>query len=231
MTPVRRILPFLLLLAPWLGACAQTETAPQPGEQAEPQARDPSGETPRPMRVTTIAEGLEHPWSVAILPGGGFLVTERPGRLRRIAPDGTVSAPIARVPDVFAEGQGGLLDVVLAPDFAATRRIYLSYAEPGPDGTAGTAVAHAILEGDALTGVTPIYRQAPKLDGDMHFGSRLAFDRDGHLFVSQGERNRRAMAQDLSVLQGKLVRLQADGDVPADNPFAGRDVARPGIWS
>jgi glucose/arabinose dehydrogenase len=165
------------------------------------------------------------------LPDGGFLVTERPGRLRRISATGAVSAPLDGVPDVWAQGQGGLLDVVLAPDFASSRRIYLSYAEPGPDDTAGTAVAMATLGETALADVKVIYRQAPKLHGPNHFGSRIAFDNAGHVFISQGERNDRPTAQKLDMLQGKLARLNLDGSIPADNPFVGRKGARPEIWS
>lgn len=183
------------------------------------------------IRVTEIATGLEHPWSVAFLPDGGFLVTERPGRLRRIDAKGALSAPIAGVPAVWAQGQGGLLDVALAPDFATSKRIYLSYAEAGDNGTAGTAVARAILGEGTLTDVEVIYRQQPKLSGGNHFGSRLAFDTTGHIFISQGERNDRPTAQKLDMLQGKLVRLHLDGRVPRDNPFAGRKDARPEIWS
>ena len=183
------------------------------------------------VRVATIASGLEHPWSVALLPDDGFLVTERPGRLRRISADGTLSEPLAGVPKVFAEGQGGLLDVVLAPDFATSKRIYLSYAEPGEGGTAGTAVAIATLGSDALVNVKVIYRQQPKLEGPNHFGSRIVFDDAGHVFISQGERNDRPTAQKLDMLQGKLVRLHLDGRVPHDNPFVGRRDARPEIWS
>jgi len=124
-----------------------------------------------------------------------------------------------------------LLDVVLAPDFARSHVIYLSYAEAGDDGTAGTAVARATLGADALTDVHRIYQQQPKLEGPNHFGSRLAFDRSGHLFVSQGERNQRPLAQQLDKLQGKLVRINADGSIPRDNPFAGRRDARGEIWS
>lgn len=181
--------------------------------------------------VTRIARGLVHPWALALLPDGRFLVTERPGRLRIVGRDGRVSAPLAGVPAVFAEGQGGLLDVALAPDFARSRRIYFTFAEPGPGGTAGTAAAYATLGDAGLSGVHVIYRQQPKLDGGNHFGSRLAFDRNGHVFISQGERFRRMAAQDLSVLQGKLVRLNLDGSVPRDNPFVGRADARPEIWS
>ena len=192
----------------------------------------PAAATPSPaLRVSEVAGGLEHPWAVALLPDGGFLVTERPGRLRRIDAGGTVSPPYTGVPAVFAQGQGGLLDVVLAPDFATSRRIYLSYAEPGEGGTAGTAVALATLGEGALTDVRVVYRQEPKLVGPNHFGSRLAFDASGHLFISQGERNDRPTAQKLDMLQGKLVRLHRDGRVPRDNPFVGRQGARPEIFS
>lgn len=183
------------------------------------------------VRVDTIASGLDHPWSVALLADGSFLVTERPGRLRRISAGGAISAPLSGVPEVQASGQGGLLDVVLAPDFSNSRRIYLSYAEPGPGGSAGTAVAMATLGSDALSDVHRIYQQQPKLQGANHFGSRLAFDGQGHVFISQGERNQKELAQALDKLQGKLVRLDLDGGVPADNPFVGRDGARPEIWS
>jgi glucose/arabinose dehydrogenase len=132
---------------------------------------------------------------------------------------------------VFAQGQGGLLDVVLAPDFASSKKIWLSYAEPGDDGTAGTAVATATLGDDALSDVRVVYRQQPKLSGGNHFGSRIVFDGQGHVFISQGERNDRPTAQKLDMLQGKLVRLNLDGSVPRDNPFVGRKDARPEIFS
>ena len=124
-----------------------------------------------------------------------------------------------------------MLDVVLDPDFARNRRIWLSFAEPGEGDTAGTAVATATLGDAALTDVGVIYRQLPKLEGGNHFGSRIAFDGKGHVFISQGERNERAMAQDLEVLQGKLVRLNLDGTQPADNPFASGVGVRKAIWS
>ena len=183
------------------------------------------------VRIATIASGLEHPWAVALLPDGTFLVTERPGRVRRISADGAISGPLKGVPKVFARGQGGLLDVALSPDFATSRRIYLSYAEPGEGDTAGTAVAIATLGDAALSDVKVIYRQQPKLEGENHFGSRFAFDNTGHVFISQGERNERPTAQKLDMLQGKLVRLNLDGSVPRDNPFVGRKDARPEIWS
>ena len=207
------------------GACARP--APAAGTAAPQTEASKAGE----LRIETVATGLEHPWAVALLPDGGFLVTERPGRLRRISADGQVSAPLAGVPAVFAEGQGGLLDVVLDPGFAGNQRIWLSYAEPGEDGTAGTAAATATLGDAGLSDLRVLYRQAPKLEGPNHFGSRIAFDGDGHVFISQGERNRKELAQQLDKLQGKLVRSNLDGSIPADNPFVGRKDARPEIFS
>ncbi|RMH86785.1 PQQ-dependent sugar dehydrogenase [Pseudomonas sp. AOB-7] len=185
------------------------------------------------LQIETVAEGLANPWGLAFLPDGqGYLVTERPGRLRRIAPDGALSAPLGGVPEVFAVGQGGLLDVVLSPDFAADRLVYLSYAEAG-DGAAGTAVGRGRLSADAtaLEGFEVIFRQQPKLSSGTHFGSRLVFDRDGHLFIALGDNNQRPTAQALDKLQGKLVRIHPDGRIPADNPFVGRAGARAEIWS
>lgn len=209
-----------------MSACAQS---PSPLAGAPAAAKQSPQSAKRPMRV--IATGLEHPWSVALLPDGSFLVTERPGRLRRVAADGTLSAPIDGVPEVFAEGQGGLLDVVLDPDFASNQRIWLSFAEPGDGDTAGTAVATATLGMDALKDLHVIYRQVPKLEGPNHFGSRIAFDGKGHVFISQGERNQKDLAQDLEVLQGKLIRLNLDGSQPRDNPFAAGPGVRKAIWS
>ena len=232
MTALNRGL-LVLALSAALIACQQdgkaqaAAAAPAPSQQATPEVGSEAG----PVKVTEIASGLEHPWAVALLPDGGFLVTERPGRLRRVGADGAISAPIAGVPEVWAKGQGGLLDVVLAPDFASSKRIYLSYAEPGADGSAGTAVASAILGDAALSQLKVIYQQQPKLVGPNHFGSRLAFDKNGHIFISQGERQQRMASQELDKLQGKLVRLNLDGSVPADNPFVGRNDARPEIWS
>ena len=225
---MRNMIPssFCIAMTLALGACAQ----PTPSDAATPMPptqATASGE----MRIETIASGLEHPWAVALLPEGGYLVSERAGRLRRIAADGSLSAPIAGVPAVFAQGQGGLLDVVPDPQYASNKRIWLSFAEPGDGGTAGTAVATATLGTDALTDVRVVYRQVPKLEGGMHFGSRIAFDGKGHVFISQGERNQKALAQDLDVLQGKLVRLNLDGTQPTDNPFANGVGVRKAIWS
>ena len=224
----------LVLCVAGLAACGKSGHK----AAATPSARTAADAAPRPMdsqagqiQVRELVTGLRHPWGLALLPDGGFLVTERVGHLRRVGADGRISAPLAGVPAVYARGQGGLLDVVLAPDFAQSQRIYLSYAEPGEGILAGTAVASAVLGEAGLSEVKVIYRQEPKVDTENHFGSRLAFDGQGHLFVSQGERTLRPMAQELDKLQGKLVRLNADGSIPADNPFVGQDGARPEIWS
>jgi glucose/arabinose dehydrogenase len=187
------------------------------------------------LEVTTMTKGLEHPWALAFLPDRqGMLVTERPGNLRVVSVDGKLSAPLSGVPKVWAKGQGGLLDVVLSPDFKQDRTVYLSYAEGGGEGDkAGTAVGRGRLSDDltALKDFKVIFRQEPKLSVGNHFGSRLVFDRDGYLFITLGENNDRPTAQDLDKLQGKVVRIYPDGKVPDDNPFVGQAGVRPEIWS
>lgn len=187
------------------------------------------------LEVTPIAKGLDHPWALAFLPDRqGMLVTERPGNLRVVSADGKLSAPLSGVPEVWAKGQGGLLDVVLSPDFKQDRTVYLSYAEGGGAGDkAGTAVGRGQLSEDlrAINNFKVIFRQEPKLSVGNHFGSRLVFDRDGYLFITLGENNDRETAQDLDKLQGKVVRIYPDGKVPDDNPFVGQAGVRPEIWS
>ena len=187
------------------------------------------------LQLTEVADGLEHPWALAFLPEGqGYLISERPGRLRLLDAQGRLHPPLGGVPAVFARGQGGLLDIALSPSFATDRLVYLSYAEADDEGQrAGTAVGRGRLKEDlsALEGFRVIFRQLPKLSEGIHFGSRMAFGTDGQLYVSLGENNQRATAQQLDKLQGKLVRLQPGGGVPADNPFVGREGIRPEIWS
>jgi glucose/arabinose dehydrogenase len=215
---ISRSLAPMLLAAAAAGAC-----------QDAPQAAA-TGETK--VAVTTVAKGLEHPWSLAFLPDGRMLVTERDGTLRYVTREGALSDPVAGVPAVHAEGQGGLLDVALDPAFGENAVIYLSYAEPAPDGTNGTAVARARLDGGRLAGLEVIFRQQPKFRGHHHFGSRLVFARDGRLFVTTGERNsERDRSQDLGTHLGKVIRILPSGEVPADNPFVGRGGALPEIWS
>jgi glucose/arabinose dehydrogenase len=188
-------------------------------------------EVPLPARATDVAVGLEHPWGLAVLPDGRFLVTERPGRLRLVGRDGELSAPLAGVPRVLARGQGGLLDVALSPTFAQDRLVYLSFAEPGGAG-GGTAVARGRLGERGLEDTQVIWRQEPKVNGNNHWGSRLVWRPDGTLFVTLGDRYHHSeRAQDLTTTIGKIVRLNADGSIPADNPFVGRGDARPEIWS
>ena len=171
-----------------LAACkpAQDAAAPASTPAAASEPAQTFATEKGEARLSVIARGLAHPWALAPLPDGGFLVTERGGALRRVSADGDVSAPLAGVPDVSARGQGGLLDVVLAPDFAQSRRIYLSYAEPGEDGLAGTSAAYATLGEAGLEDVTVFYRQEPKVNAENHYGSRFAFDGQGHVFISQG---------------------------------------------
>lgn len=193
------------------------------------------------IRVETVAEGLEHPWGLAFLPDGSFLVTERPGRLRIVTAEGKVKDAIYGVPEVDARSQGGLLDVALDPDFAENRFVYLTYSEKGEDGTNGTAVARGRLTeslSPQLRDVEVIFRQKPKEKSTNHFGSRLVFDREGHLFVTLGERQKeafRGQAQELSSDLGKIVRIWPDGSIPEDNPFVGPEYkeqgALPEIWS
>ncbi|MCC6923987.1 MAG: PQQ-dependent sugar dehydrogenase, partial [Nitrosomonas sp.] len=168
--------------------------------------------------VKLVARGLFHPWGMAFLPDGRMLVTERIGRLRIVNPDGQIADPVKGVPAVFAEQQGGLLDVALDPNFATNRLIYLSYAESA--GTAAsTAVARAELDGNALKHLKVIFRQEPKTVGAQHFGSRLAFAPDGNLFITLGDRgNQMEEAQNTANHIGTIIRIRPDGSIPDDNP-------------
>jgi aldose sugar dehydrogenase len=188
------------------------------------------------IKVEEIATGLDHPWSVQFLPDGRILVTERPGRMRLISKDGKLSAPISGMPDVVHGGQAGLLDVLLAQDFATSGLIYVSFSEPRGNFQNGTTVARfqLKLEGDSgtLSGGTSIFRQQPAIAGRHHFGSRLVWAKDGTLFITLGERaTEMESAQDLGTHLGKVIRVNADGSIPKDNPFVGKDGARPEIWS
>ncbi|HEY0159914.1 MAG TPA: PQQ-dependent sugar dehydrogenase [Thermoanaerobaculia bacterium] len=208
--------------------CAQ---APQPPAREGQRSSQPKS-TAAPGKATTVARGLEHPWGLAFLPDGRMLVTERPGRLRIVAKNGTLSAPVKGVPRVYAAGQGGLLDVVLDPQFAQNQIIYLSYSERNDEDLAGTAVARGRFTDAGLQDVQVIYRQQPKVSGAGHFGSRIVFRRDGTLFITQGDRMRYSeQAQDLASGLGKVVRVNRDGSIPKDNPFVSRKGARPEIWS
>jgi glucose/arabinose dehydrogenase len=220
--------------------CASVETraanAPnqRPAFQGQTRACAITSDTAS-FTVDVVAGGLVHPWSVEPLPDSGFLVTEKPGRMRHISASGTVGPAITGVPPVVARDQGGLLDIALSPSFATDRTIFWSYSEPRQGGNA-TSVARGVLSADnrSLSQVNVIFRSLPVYDNGYHFGSRLAFAPDGKLLVTIGERSDTPMrkhAQQLDGHLGKTVRINADGSVPDDNPFAGRDGARPEIWT
>ena len=240
---------FMLALAAACGANGQDEaparagapleTRPANGADQQPafpgQTRAPGVRTEAALEHTVVASGLEHPWGLARLPDDRWLVTERPGRLRIITAAGEVGEPISGLPRVDARGQGGLLDVIIGPAFAADRLIYWSYAEPRDGGNA-TSVARGRLSDDGarVEAVQVIFRALPVYDGDKHFGSSLAFGPDGKLFITLGERSdapMRPQAQDLGSHMGKTIRINADGSIPQDNPFVGRAGALPEIWS
>ena len=185
--------------------------------------------------VTVVARGLQKPWSVEPLPGGDLLVTEKAGRLRIVSAAGQIGEPISGLPAVDGGGQGGLLDVALSPSFATDRTIFWSFTEPR-DGGNGTSVARGTLSADrkSLSNVRVIFRALPAYQNNMHYGSRLAFAPDGTLYITTGERSDRQMrryAQQLDSHLGKVLRINADGSVPRDNPFVGQANAQPEIWS
>ncbi|MDC9810225.1 MULTISPECIES: PQQ-dependent sugar dehydrogenase [Rhizobium] len=183
------------------------------------------------VRVDKLADGLEHPWAVEILPDGAYLVTERPGRMRIIR-DGKVSDPIAGVPKVSARGQGGLMDVALAPDFAKSRRLYFTAAIANRQGS-GTEAFSATLSADEkrLDAVTPVFTMQRFTSGNIQYGSRIAIAPDGSLFISVGDRGDRDRSQDWRDDAGSIIHINADGSIPADNPFKDGGKALPEIWS
>lgn len=255
---IRLILPALLLAAgagpaAYTSQTPQTTTAPAPAAHAGVDQRPPNGATQTPafagqtdapevkknvaFDVVTVAEGLDKPWGLAILPSGKMLVTEKPGRLRVVATDGTLSPAVTGLPLVDPRGQGGLLDVLLDRQFASNGLIYWSYSEPRENQMNNTAVARGRFVDGAeprVENVQVIYHQAPSMNSPLHFGGRLVWHRDGTLFITQGDRSitpGRMQAQNMDSLIGKIVRINADGTIPKDNPFVGKDGVRPEIWS
>jgi len=208
-------------------ALAAGAAAPVHAMAARPEVVQSERET---FRLVVLAEGLEHPWALALLPDGEILISERPGRLRLWRGGALQPEPLDGVPRVAATGQGGLLDIALDPDFASNRLVYFSYAGAGPGG-AGTEVARARLGKGGIEDWTPILAVRPKSGGGRHFGSRLVFGRDGLLYVTAGERGQRQRAQDLGDMAGSVLRIAPDGSVPADNPFVGQAGAAPEIYS
>jgi glucose/arabinose dehydrogenase len=206
---------------------------------SEGRADEPELTIHEPVRVTdsaahsveTICEGLRSPWGLAFLPDGRILVTERPGQLRIVEKGELRSDPVLGAPDVVYEGQGGLLDIELHPDFEANGLLYLAYTVPDGDGSLMTRISRFHFEGDALTDKTIVFPGFPGSHKAKHFGSRIRFLPDGTMLFTLGERGEGRRAQDLQDLNGKTLRLNDDGSVPDDNPFVGRDDARPEIYS
>ena len=200
------------------------------------QTRAPEEKLGVEFQIETLASGLNHPWSLAFLPGGGKLISERAGTLRILNTDGKLSPPVTGLPAVYVKANGGLLDVALDPNYAKNGLIYWTYAEPREGGNGTTAARAKLVLGDAprLEDVQVIWRQTPTLDSSLHFGSRLVFARDGTLFITTGERSileGRVQAQRLDGTLGKVIRIKPDGSIPADNPYVGDRQAKPEIWS
>jgi glucose/arabinose dehydrogenase len=222
------------------GQAAETREANAPDQQpafdGQTRAAEPA-EKPQ-IAVEVVAEGLPHVWAMEFLPDGRMLVTTKEGAMHIVSnDDGEAGAAIEGVPEVMSDGQGGLLDVALAPDFETSGRIYFSFSEPREGGN-GTSVASARLveegENASLQDVSVIFRQMPTYDGDKHFGSRLVFGREGELYVTVGERSDRETrvgAQDLGSGFGKVFRIDAEGKALSGNPFANEGGALPEIWS
>jgi aldose sugar dehydrogenase len=244
------ILAAALTLSAFTSASAQQAPAATGGVDPRPpnatgqkpafagQTRAPERKSNVAFDVVTVAEGLQNPWGMAFLPGGKILVTEKPGRLRIVGSDGKLSEPVAGLPAVDARGQGGLLDVTVDPRFAANRLIYWSYAEPRDGGMNNSAVARGRLMDDAaaprVEDVQVIFHQTPSMVSTLHFGGRLVWGRDGTLFITLGDRSiteGRMQAQRMDGLLGKIVRVNADGSVPKDNPFVGKPDVPGEIWS
>ncbi len=232
------VVSFLALVA---GAIHATGSAPgSPAQERTFASGGPGGYAPvvvagrieaggEVFRILRLAEGLEYPWSLAFLPGGGYLVAERPGRLLRLEPDGT-RAVVSGLPPVRASGQGGLLDLALHPDFGRTGLVYWTYAAPGPGG-ASTALARGRLEGTTLSDVRVLWTMGRRTNPGVHFGSRIRFGADGMLYLATGDRGEQGRARDPGDAAGKVLRLAPDGTAPADNPFRGRPGHLPELYS
>lgn len=226
----RTTLGWLLVLAGATAAAACGGSSGDAPAAAGPSPAPAPAPAPATPTATTFTDGLSSPWGMAFLPDGRLLVTLKGGSLLIVSADGrSVSAPVSGTPAVNPGGQGGLLDVAIDPDFTTTPWVYLSYAEDGSGGS-GTAVARGQLVGNALQNVQVIFRQAPKVSGGGHYGSRLVFRSDKTLFVTLGERQQGAPAQDLSGHLGKVVRINRDGSLPSGNPDFGAG-SRPELWS
>ncbi|MEZ5657805.1 MAG: PQQ-dependent sugar dehydrogenase [Burkholderiaceae bacterium] len=217
---------------------AETASPPRDGapDTADGQKRESPSESTTPptserIRVVTVTDRLESPWSMVFLPDGSMLVAEKSGRLVPVAPDGSIGKPVRGVPKVNPRSQGGLLDLALSPTFATDNLIYYSYAEPLKDGTSRTTIARSTLKDGRFTTVRKIYRQHPSVAEGIHYGSRLSFGPDGKLYVTLGERSHPDAAQRLNNGLGKVVRIEPDGAIPKDNPFVGQPKTNEAIFT
>ncbi|MFN3556814.1 MAG: PQQ-dependent sugar dehydrogenase [Bacteroidales bacterium] len=182
------------------------------------------------IRIDTLATGLQNPWGLEFLPDGRILIAERPGRLRIFQDGQLLPAAVEGLPAIWAHGQGGLLDVVMHPDYQSNQWLYLAYAAPGPGG-GNTTIGRGRLEGNQWVDFQQIFQGQPLTSSGAHFGSRIVFDNDNYLFTTIGDRGVMQSSQDLSNHNGTVIRLYDDGSIPADNPFVGTPGARPEIWS
>ncbi len=215
----------LPILALFLTASA-CQSQVLPGQSADEVATDAGN-----VEVLDVVGGLQNPWGMAFLPDGRLLVTERAGRLRIVSTEGELSPEVKGAPKAYVQGQGGYLDVALDPDFATNSHVWLSYSRPGPGSSSATALGRATMQGDSLAGWEDVFTQTPWFSNGLHFGGRIGFSPEGHVFLTLGERFQFDPAQDLMDHMGTVVRLNRDGSVPADNPFVGREDALPEIYS
>jgi glucose/arabinose dehydrogenase len=237
--------PLILIVSTILGVASAHAAQPVPqGERNVPefepafpeQTRAPASDSGVTVVAETFAKPLEHPWGIDLLPDGGYLVTERPGRLRVVSESGEISAPVAGIPEVLAAGQGGLLDVAVGPTFASDRMIYWSYARPLEGEKSVTVATRGRLseDGSSVTDVADIFVQEPPSPTPAHYGSRIVFDGEGHVFITTGDHfteAERVLAQDPGTTYGKVIRVNPDGSIPADNPLVDRDGAIDSVWT
>lgn len=226
-----RLVPLALLAAASIACTGETSAegqAGQPQGKYQAGAQAPTSDA-RPFQVTPVTD-FEAPWAMTFLPDGRMLVTEKAGQLMLVSADGRSKQPVSGVPAVDSAGQGGLMDVVLAPDFARSRRVYLSFSEAGPGGK-GVVLARGVMNGNALTNVERLFQASPYVEGSGHYSGRLAFSPDGrHLFFTNGERQKFDPAQDPKSTLGKVLRLTPDGKPAPGNPLAAKGF-HPAVWS
>lgn len=233
---MNRFLFLFIVFLTTLQSCGSNNSSPVKSEESNEAYADNASTTnnelpsSQKIKVDTIVTGLQNPWGMAFLPDKRILVTEKSGSIRVIKDRKLQPEKLSGVPEVYANGQGGLLDIQLHPDYARNGWIYFTYAKPG-NGGGSTTLSRAKLQGNALTGLQELFTVDPFIKSGVHFGSRIAFDGKGHVFVSTGERGTKSNAQSLATQNGKILRLKDDGKVPADNPFVNKAGAKPEIWT